>query len=296
MCDRACLFCADRYGRVADPDGYVDETRLGELRLLQRPDYMATRRAAIEEALRRASQHEPSTQVAWTGMDCLASPLFDDALALAHALGFTEMELQSPGTRLTESGFARQLARSGVGGVSLTAHGHRAETFDYVNGRPGSHAAFWQAARAVLEAGMKLRVSAPILQQNLAELPELAAELAALDAPVTLFYYHDQDSLIPHYPRLAVPFDQLRPALERVRERVAPRRVTLTGVPPCALSHALREHFPWDYGRGGGHHSHARFESLPICSSCPHASACPGAPIQYLAHFGTWTDNALLDA
>lgn len=282
-CDRACLFCDHNIGRLNDAPAFWKRRRRR----------LSTMNAAAEHQRKALFSHIEAIAarggtISWGGMDAMGSPLFDDALDHAHALGIDEMNVHGPGSQLVDATFVARLRARGIVQVGLTAHARSAALFDHLAGIPGAHDAFWAGLHNVLDAGLALGVTVPILRANLAELGPLFVALAEHDVGISAFYFHTDAPRQPSFDALSAAYPDVVAALEDSVERLPALRVTLEGIPPCALGDGMRAHFRWDYGLEPAHEGTRAFETLPDCARCTYAARCPKASSQYLRAFGPW--------
>ena len=272
-CDRACVFCSVSLDR---------RRRLTELRRLPvvaslRSKIGAREQAEVEAKLRAAAPRAESVHIGWSGKDCIASPLFDDGLRLAHALGFRNMSIHTPGSRLLEPGFIEFLSAHSVTRVGLTAHAASEEVFDRVGGRSGAYRMFWTSFEALLAAGFEVGLEVPCVAETVDDLPEHLARLAAYPCPITCFYWYPSPDMNRHFTAIGVPFERAVAALEHARPRLSPGRVSVDGIPQCMAPPELVAHYGWRYG---AHLAFLEFERIAACDPCPLRETCPGvAPI-----------------
>ena len=293
VCDRACVFCAWTYhGQRHGLDGQRLEggPRLPVLSVADFADHDWVKGLDAEqiEAELRAHAHEAASyRVSWSGPDCLASPYFDDGLRLAYELGYREMAIQSPGTRLLEPGFLDFLAAHSVTEVSLTAHARDAALFDEVGGKPGAYRLFWDAVDALHDREFAVYFEVPCIAETVEDLPAHLAELARFPGPLTVFFWYPSSDMLDFFPRMGMSFERALAALERARELLEPGRVTVDGIPRCVVPDELAEHYVWTY-------SHMVFfecERLELCASCSLREECPGAAPVYLENHA-WPADA----
>ena len=289
QCDRGCSFCTIhlQMPEVEDAPGLGDRVRarLGLPMVRERePDFRGQLIARLHEHAERA--HE--VQIAWSGQDCLSSPIFDELLSLAHELGYRDMTVQTPGTRLLEPGFLDRLAAHSICGIGLTAHAADNAEFDRIGGKAGAAELFWTTLEVLDEREFEVSVEVPLIADTAAGLAELVPRLLEHRCGATVFYWYPEAEVTEHFGRLSLPFDEAIAALERLRERVPAGRVGLDGIPPCVAPTSLTAHFHWLYGR---HMDSAATESLPLCRTCALVESCPGAATVYRETYG-WPSSA----
>jgi hypothetical protein len=207
--------------------------------------------------------------------------LFDELVVLAHELGFRNMNIQTPGSRLLEDGFIEFLAAHSVVGVALTAHAGDEATFDQVGGAVGAYRSFWTSFERLLAESFELYIEVPCVTTTLAGLTEHVARLASYTCALTCFHWYPDGHTAAASIELQAPYQRTIMALARLREQVPPSRVSIDGVPECVVPSELRSHFAWSYG--AGHMGALEFERVPGCDGCVAAERCPGIPAVYLA-------------
>lgn len=290
-CDRRCKFCSINLEPppIEDAPGLGDRVRarLG-LPMAREPLSSPASLAGFAERLRSEADRADEITVAWSGQDCLASPMFDELLGLAHELGYSEMTIQTPGTRLLEPGFLDFLWDHGVRGLGLTAHADDADDFDRIGGKPGAARMFWAALEALEPRVFDVSVEVPLIAETAAGLPRLLARLLEYSVGPTVFYWYPEEAVADAFAELSLPFDAAIDALDRARERVPAGRVGVDGIPLCVAPEHLSAHYRWLYGR---HMESAATEALELCRGCAVADSCPGASTVYRETYG-WPDDA----
>ncbi|PRQ06416.1 radical SAM protein [Enhygromyxa salina] len=272
-CDRGCEFCSVS----------VEPSAERALRLpLMQSGTASRERADLEAKLRVTVDRAAEICIEWSGKDCLLSPLFDDGLRLAHELGYRDMGIQTPGSRLLEDGFVEFLRAHSVVRAGLTAHAGDEATFDLVGGKAGAYTTFWAGLERLLAADFQVSLEVPCVAKTVEGLPEHVANLASYPCSITCFFWYPDDHMGDSFPVIGMAYERAIAALERLRELVPPQRVAIDGIPECAVSSELRQHFFWSYG--GGHMTFIDFERVPACASCSARDRCPGVPPVYLQH------------
>ncbi|HJL19320.1 MAG TPA: radical SAM protein [Sandaracinaceae bacterium LLY-WYZ-13_1] len=251
-CNQNCAFCNRRAPRerpaFVDPGATrrrVDEAARAPTVVLTggEPTLRRDLAALIEHARRRGARVELETNAA----------LIDEARAA---------ELAAAGL---------ELAR-----VHLPAWGAEA---DAISRDPGGFEATLRGARSLVDAGVALEVSAPVVRANAASLPRLPAQLTSSGLPI--------EALV-----IGVPVDAPDPSTllgtidaARVLERVAEaaRRAGLTlrldphaPVPPCLLSRPARHAHLFSLTRGG--RERPGYVPVSACARCAVGDRCPGVP------------------
>jgi hypothetical protein len=281
-CDRGCIFCSVSLQPDHAPD-VIHEIQPRPLRLpLMHSGELSRGRAELEAKLRANADRAAEIQVEWSGKDCLLSRLFDDGLQLAYALGYRDMSVQTPGSRLLEDGFIEFLREHSVVRVGLTAHAGDQATFDAVGGKPGAHELFWTGFARLLEAGFDVSVEVPCIANTVDGLPQHLAKLATYACRITCFFWYPDQNMDGTFAVMGMPYARAVAALEQARELIAPQRIAIDGIPECVVSADLRQHFFWSYG--GGHMTFIDFERVPACERCAARDRCPGVVPAYVQH------------
>lgn len=285
-CDRACMFCSKTL--FIDPPPPLVRARLPQLKVAGTKDTSvhgiadarATTLEQLEQDLRERFGRRDEIFVGFSGRDCMSSPDFDDALRLAYHLGYRDMSVQSPGSRLLEPGFIDFLKQHSVTQVGLTAHAADEELFDRVGGKQGAYRAFWTSVEALLAEDFRVGLAVPLIAQTLDTLPRHLARLRELPCGIDCFYWYPGDGMKPLFLDIGASFEQTFDALERARPSVGPRRVSIDGIPSCVVPDSLRDHYVWSYEE---HLVGYEFERMDMCGSCALNGSCPGAMPVYLA-------------
>lgn len=280
-CDRGCIFCTVSL-HPKPPASGDDVVRLPRAHPNENFDRRLSTRD-LEAKLRAGAHRADEILLEWSGQDCLASPSFDVGLKLAHELGYRNMGLQTPGTRLLEPGFIDHLRACSVDRVSLTAHAGDEATFDLVGGKQGAYRLFWRGLEALLAAGVRVALQVPILAETVDGLPEHLVHLSTFPVRLTCFLWYPNEELEGTVARFGLTFTQVMEALERARDELPARRVMIDGVPECVVPPTLLDHYRWCYGTG--HTRPLRFERVSACADCAARDRCPGAVAAYLDQY-----------
>ncbi len=283
-CDRACRFCAWGAAKSGHERSLMQPVQATYLRVIDRLDaVVGVRRRRMEARLRSIYERAPDTVIVWTGNDCLASPLFEHALRCAYGLGFRNMQVQGPGTRLADEATVDLLTRHSVVGYYVTMHGGTPETFAASGGKADAHALFWRALELLLARGVTVGVAVPCFRENVHELGMMLRQLHARPVLITVFFWYPQTEHRYMFKKLAMRFDPAIEALAEVAAELDPGRVRVTGIPACVVPPALKDVYEWRYP---GHHAEAiKFVHEPSCDGCPERAACPGFARVYSDRF-----------
>ena len=293
-CDRGCIFCS----RVLNAPQDVPVTELAaessfRARLPVLPGAVGpvgpdpNRRdelmpEEIEALLRARLDHREQIMVSWSGMDCLASPHFDDSVRLAHRLGFREMSVQTPGSRLLEPGFLDFLSAHSVSSVALTAHARDEASFDRIGGKVGAYRMFWDSVEQLLARGFELSFEVPCIADTVDDLPAHLAQLATYPCNLGVFYWYPSPDMDARFSSMGMSFSRAIEALQRAREGLAPKRVLVDGIPLCVAPRELVDHYNWGYGL---HMAFLDCEHVALCEGCTIRDSCPGIAPVYGMHY-----------
>ncbi len=283
-CDRACRFCAWGAAKSGHERSLIQPAQATYLRVIDRLDgVLGVRRRRMESRLRALYREAPNTVIVWTGNDCLASPLFDHSLRFAYELGFRNMQVQGPGTRLADEETVDFLVRHSVVGYYVTMHGSTPETFAASGGKADAHALFWRALELLLARGVTVGVAVPCFSENVHELSGMLRELHARPVLITVFFWYPQMEHTYMFKKLAMRFEPAIAALTEAAAELDQGRVRVTGIPACVVPPELKGVYEWRYP---GHHAEAiSFVHEPACEGCPERAACPGFARVYSERF-----------
>jgi radical SAM protein len=118
-----------------------------------------------------------------TGGDCLLRPDLFDLVDYAVSLGIPVC-LSPSVTPLLDAAMISRIARSGVRAVSLSLDGCRTQTHDGVRGIAGHFEMTMTAIRQLSGAGVTVQVNTTVMEQNVEELPGIAALVAGAGAHI----------------------------------------------------------------------------------------------------------------
>ena len=283
FCDRGCLFCGMNHLRAGGPalalmDSFNHSTPVAHLKDLSIQVLSSMYWKQIEKTLRKLHRENPDAILHFNGNDALASLHFKATLELAYELGFRNMHVQSPGSDLLRPETLDMLDRYSVTQFGLTAHGFSPAVFDYVNGKPGGAEIFWTGLESLLARSKDVFVSVSCVDANVDEIPFLVEKLAAFPVRIEIFVWFPPNgsrASLGAFRRVGCSFERVARALERTKERVDPMRSGVTGMPRCAMTESLVNHFVWSFEPS--HHVGPRhFGYVLSCSNCSVRSDCPG--------------------
>jgi len=244
----------------------------------RRPHERASVAAAPAVRRRIDAAHEAGARViVLTGGEPTLRP--DLPRLVAHAArGDTRVVLETNAARIDDP-LARRLRDAGLhtARVHLPAWG---PSLDAITGRHGDATATAAGLQALARAGVVLEGAAPVLADNLAELPALPARLA--EAGVTLerlwlrlpWRSPRPDALAP----LPAMLDAAAKLVDAARTHALPVSLDpATFLPPCLFPRPARIASIYALTAGGAERpGHAR---LPACEACAVRDRCPGPPV-----------------
>jgi hypothetical protein len=277
-CDRGCIFCGTNHRRMADPEAFPwPAIAVADIEQGIRPP-LDPEWERIQRELRQA--RATHNTVNWSGNDPLSSPVFDDALRLAHELGYESMSVQAPGTKLADPAYADHLHSLGVRMLSLTCHGPDEKVFDFVGGKRGAFDLFWATVANAERLGWEMTFQVPVVAPNVQHTARTVAKLMPVrNSNITLFFWQPEAEFTDAIEALPLGLDGVVSALETVPASKDERWVTVSGVPACAVPSSLIKRHQWDVD---GHHYPDEDRGYgPQCNQCSARDACVGYPSAY---------------
>lgn len=205
-------------------------------------------------------------------------PALLDHVALARAMGFVRVGLQTNGRKLAEPGYAASLARAGLTDVHLSMHGAESSVHDYHTGRAGSFAETLGGLSAARATGLQVVVATVLTRSNFRALGGLPRLLASRGVAGWLVAVPRSGG------RLSAEFDRIMPrlglalpfALSALEAgEVLGVEVWIAGAPRCLLGPLARWSLP-DEPRAFG----------AECEGCSARQECAGLDGVYLERFG----------
>ncbi|MGE0789847.1 MAG: radical SAM protein [Sandaracinaceae bacterium] len=224
-CGQRCAFCAVQ--DVRPPIEGHDEVRLARLFA-----DLASNRAAGIRRLRL------------NGYDPLTHPRVVEILERARSLGYREVTVFSPCTRLADDAFRDAVidALPERRLVCVPLYGATAEVHDRITGRAGAYDLVMRALDGLTArlAPEEVRLTTVILETSIDQLGPLAA-LAAERGLVLHAQVPYPTTEAPDDPFRAVTprFDAIAAELRRLYEAGLPRPMSVRGLPTCVLARAF---------------------------------------------------------
>ncbi len=277
-CNNRCVFCVQGDKRDRLPDRTTDELR-GLL----------------------SERRDQTDSVVLTGGEVTLREDLVDLVRHARTLGYTTIQLQTNGRRLSYAPYVQALVAAGVTEIAPALHGSLPETHDGLTRARGAFKQVIRGIRNARAAGLPVITNTVVVQGNYEELPDLVRLLVRLQvSQLQLAYVHPAgtagerfDDVVPRFTD-AVPF--VHEALDVARQwRV---RAYTEAIPYCFMEgyeyHVVEGHIPatwiedgakviedytayrWTEGKAKG----------PPCEACCRRSVCEGPWHEYPRVFG----------
>jgi hypothetical protein len=195
--------------------------------------------------------------------------------------------LDTDGLALHSATVTNGLVHRGLQRVRIGLHSSQSDAHDWLVGLPGAARRARRAIRTCVEAGLEVHGQIVISRPTTEHLPETIALLFRLGVRgIHLrrpYLSHSlDDRALSISPRLGL----LEPWLEAAVQEAAARPLVIHDIPPCIaprLHISMFQPEPWVLPEGV---SRLSPESGRGCPTCPGTGLCPGAPPDYVAHFG----------
>lgn len=258
-CNQNCGFCNAR--RPAEDPRFVS-------------------RAAVRQRIAEAQGADTREIVLTGGEPTLRSDLAD--LVRRAAAGSARVVLETNATRIDEPK-ARDLANAGLALARVQVVAWDADAADAITREPGGFAAAVRGLRALVDAGIAIEVTTPIVHRNVAHVAAMPAAIVASGLPVAALVLV-VPSTAPDASECA-SLGAVAKAIGTVSEEC--RRVDLplrldptTYVPPCAFERPERVAHLFALNRGNA--ARPGYERVAECAECLVADRCPGMPAEFL--------------
>jgi hypothetical protein len=225
-----------------------------------------------------AEARRQADEVTLVGGEPTLDPRLADHVALAGAMGFVRVGLQTNGRRLAERGYAASLATAGLTDVHLSIHGAENAVHDYHTGVPESLAETLGGLAAARASELEVVVATILTRSNFRALGGLPRLLSSRGVAGWLI------SVPRAGGRLSGSFDRIMPrlglalpfALSALEAgEVLGLDVWIAGAPRCLLGPFARWSLP-DTPRA----------FAADCDGCPERQECAGLDATYLDRFG----------
>lgn len=263
-CEQRCAFCSI-------PDTFVPDA--GDA------DALAGHRALLERRFAGGAR-----VLRLTGVDPLASSFVVELLQHATSLGYEEITINSPCTRLGDRAFAEAVARAMPArrSVMIPVYGASAAAHDAIVGRVGAFDRVMAAIdNAVALLGAEnVQLSTVLVPDVLDGFAGIASLAAARGLTLNVYLpFPDADSPFDRFERVTLPMSEVATSL--IRNGASARQVlSVVGMKPCVglsaleavgLGEAARQ---WLSDQRGVLHDGSRTAHQP----CPHREQCTLAP------------------
>ncbi|MBW2461590.1 MAG: radical SAM protein [Deltaproteobacteria bacterium] len=277
-CNNRCVFCAQ--GHKRRDVGFIDAKELAD---------------------RMRKAFAPGRGLVLTGGEPTIRRDLVKLVALAHAIGYAPIQLQTNGRMLTYAPLVDRLMRAGVTEFSPALHGSTAAVHDALTGAPGSFDQTVAGMRNVARAGALLLTNTVVVRDNLGCLEDTIRLLGSLGVrQAQLALVHPVGTAGELYDQIVPPIDEAAEAMAgAIRAgRSLSMRVVTEAVPPCLLpgleDAVVEERIPdttvvdvdgelfgfstWraDEGKAKG----------PRCGECTRNDRCEGPWREYPERFG----------
>ena len=114
-----------------------------------------------------------------SGGEPTLDPRLADYIRHARALGYTQVTLETNAVQLAKEGHAARLRDAGLTSAFVSLHSGDANVSDAITRAPGTHARTVRGVRALLEAGVPVKINAVMTREgldHLASLPDFLHE------------------------------------------------------------------------------------------------------------------------
>jgi MoaA/NifB/PqqE/SkfB family radical SAM enzyme len=277
-CNNRCVFCVQGDKRDRLSDRTTEELR----------ELLSERRTQTDS-------------VVLTGGEVTLREDLLELVRYARTLGYTTIQLQTNGRRLSYKPYVRALVAAGVTEVSPALHGSSPETHDRLTRSRGAFQQVVHGIENVRDAGLPVISNSVVVESNYREMPDLVRLLVRLRvSQLQLAYVHPAgtagaqfDDVVPRFTD-AIPF--IHEAITVARQwRV---RAYTEAIPYCFMAgyeeHIVEDHIPatwvedgakviedytayrWAEGKAKG----------PPCATCRRSSVCEGPWHEYPREFG----------
>ena len=279
-CLNKCLFCAPQ-------EGLPPKAALDPRNVVQQVDEILT---ALQPTLDKAGR----TDVVLVGQDAYNSPALLPVLArLREEERLARVTIVSPGTRLSDPDFVRELKMHSLDVANLTILGPDKETHDLVAGREGAFGDLMASISNLEEAGIRWELNLVLVKQNLDQLSATVRKTAEMGNRARLYYYVAE----PDTPRTQIESCTPRltdfvAVLDKDPDLFAKHLMAIHYVPLCVLPH-------WARPLAG--HSSQSFPDPPAaapepCTHCPaYLTDCHAIGRHYLELYGSEELTPLTD-
>ena len=157
--------------------------------------------------------------VVFTGGEPTIRPEIFDWVALAAALGYPVIQVQSNGRMLSYRPFCERIVAAGATEFALALHGHTPGLHDALTRSPGS---FVQTCRGIVnltEMGQRVILNTVITRPNYRRLPQIAQLLIALRVPQFQFaFVHAMGAALTNFDAMVPRKSRVEPYVKQALE------------------------------------------------------------------------------
>jgi MoaA/NifB/PqqE/SkfB family radical SAM enzyme len=163
---------------------------------------------------------------------------FPTLLEQARELGFRRICVITNGIRLSDAGYFRELAGSGLNEILLSLHGHNAQTHERLVGVPGAFSRIMDTLAHAKDLGLRLRINTVVTRYNHQGLADLGRiSVAHRPAAHNFICFNDWVNASPVTKDIAIKYSEvvssLLSTLEVLEEAVP--KVSVRYIPFCFL-------------------------------------------------------------
>lgn len=190
----------------------------------------------MKQILRAERAH--TREVVFTGGEPTVHKDLLQVIAYAKALGYTVIQLQTNGRRLSHEPYLDAALQAGVNQVSPSVHGSVAEIHDALTRAPNSFRQTIKGIQNVRSRGVMVITNSVVTQQNMTDLPALARLLVSLDVQQIQFaYVHPEGTALREFDTVVPRFSLTMPYLHEALDIVAAAGITAfaEAVPYCFM-------------------------------------------------------------
>jgi len=269
-CDNRCVFCApseEMGDATADCAGVLAE--------------LETVIDGLEEVFERTGRVDANL----VGLDVFNFQGLQEVLLLLRRTGrLTMVTAVSPGTRLKDAEFVAMLKAEGLDSVTLTLLGPGPSEHDAVAGRKGAFADLAASIANLQDTDLDWELNTVVVKDNLELLPETIEKAMEFGSRARVYIYTSEPFVSRELAEACQPrYADLASVLDRARERIGRKILSVHYVPLCVLPEWARELA----GHSSQRHPDAPEEPPPACRKChKYLAGCNSVTAHYLDIFG----------
>lgn len=237
-------------------------------------------------------------RVSFTGGEPTIRPDLLPLVRRARELGYVDVKVQSNGLLWAEPANVERAVDAGVTTFHVSVHAHRADAYERMVARPGTHASMERGLRELCARGLDPTADLILASATHAHAPEAIDWLADRGVRrVQLWSVSLTDGNRDRFetmPTMTATLPSVRAAFARGDARGV--EVRTLHLPRCLLGADADRALDPGAGRVRVVTPEATFElrdskltprvHVSACDGCPHRDACPGVRPDYLERFG----------